>query len=189
MEFAFIISTVLLLLFAILALYDGFYLHIFKYRLYEHNESKFEHLMHTYRAVLFPLIVYCLCLGHSFSVFLLGILFVIFDIVVLGVDAFVEKDSRVFMGGLPRWEYIVHLFVNGFHFALISALLIIKLQYADGEFIFINQFENVKSYSIFILIVKNILPGAIILALLHIMVSFKSTVLSWNKFRNKVTCC
>lgn len=30
------------------------------------------------------------------------------------------KDSRAFMGGLPRWEYIVHLLGNGFHFAAIA---------------------------------------------------------------------
>ncbi len=170
-------------------MYDGFYLHIFRYRLHERAESKFEHLTHTIRSVLFPLILYFLCLGQSLTAISIGILFVVLDVLVLGVDAYVEKDSRVFMGGLPRWEYIIHLFVNGFHFALICTLLVLKLQYMNGEFIFMNQFENVNSYVVFIFLVKNILPGAIALALLHVLVSFESTVCYWNKLRNRITCC
>lgn len=106
----FLISTILLTSFAILAVIDGFYLHIFKYQLFNHPESKFEHLTHTIRAILFPLIVYFLFISQNCQTsFSLGILFVFLDIVVLGIDAYVEKDSRAFMGGLPRWEYILHL--------------------------------------------------------------------------------
>lgn len=54
---ALLISTILLAAFAVLAIIDGFYLHIFKYQLHNHPKSKFEHLTHTVRAVLFPLIV------------------------------------------------------------------------------------------------------------------------------------
>lgn len=189
MEFGFFITSILLILFAVLALYDGFYLHIFRYRLYEHAESKFEHLTHTIRAILFPLILYFLCLGESFTAINLGILFVVLDIVVLGIDAYTEKDSRVFMGGLPRWEYILHLFVNGFHFALIATLLVLKLHYANGQFILIYEFEHLKSYAMFILLVKNILPGAVILAILHILLSFESSASHWNRLRNRITCC
>lgn len=111
-----LITTTLLVLFAILAIFDGFYLHIFKYQLHNHSESKFEHLTHTLRAILFPLIVYYLFIKQDGSTsFFIGILFVILDLLILAIDAYVEKDSRVFMGGLPRWEYILHLFVNGFH--------------------------------------------------------------------------
>lgn len=189
MEFGFIITSILLILFAVLGFYDGFYLHIFKYRLYEHVESKFEHFTHTIRALLFPLILFFLCLGQSLTTISLGIFFVVLDIVVLGIDAYSEKDSRVFMGGLPRWEYILHLFVNGFHFALITTLLVLKLHYTNGEFILTTQFESVKSYAVFIILVKNILPGAILLSFLHIVVSFKTTMPYWNNLRNRIRCC
>lgn len=53
MEIAFIISIILLIAYSLLALFDGVFLHLYKYRLYEHKESKFEHLTHTVRAVLF----------------------------------------------------------------------------------------------------------------------------------------
>lgn len=47
MEIAFIISIVLLIAYSFLALFDGVFLHLYKYRLLEHKESKFEHLTHT----------------------------------------------------------------------------------------------------------------------------------------------
>ncbi|ULT39100.1 hypothetical protein KRR40_29315 [Niabella defluvii] len=53
MEIAFVISTTLLVAYSLLALFDGVFLHLYKYRLYEHKESKFEHLTHTIRAILF----------------------------------------------------------------------------------------------------------------------------------------
>jgi hypothetical protein len=33
------------------------------------------------------------------------------------------------------------------------------------------------------------LPGAIILALLHIMTSINATSVYWNKLRTKIACC
>jgi len=92
MEIAFIILTSLVVLFAMLAIYDGFYLHLFKYQLHNQATSKNEHLTHTIRAVLFPAIVYTLFLQqNSNTCFYLGLLFVSLDIIVLGIDAFMEK--------------------------------------------------------------------------------------------------
>lgn len=64
MEIAFIISIVLLIAYSILALFDGVFLHLYKYRLYEHKESKFEHLTHTVRAILFTGILIALFIKH-----------------------------------------------------------------------------------------------------------------------------
>jgi len=41
MEFTFLISIILLIAYAVLGLFDGAFLHLYKYRLYEHKESKF----------------------------------------------------------------------------------------------------------------------------------------------------
>jgi hypothetical protein len=186
----FLISTILLLAFAILAVIDGFYLHIFKYKLYNHTESKFEHFTHTIRAILFPLIVYFLFITQNCQTsFYLGLLFVILDIIILGIDAYVEKDSRSFMGGLPRWEYILHLFVNGFHFASIAVFLTLKLNFTDSGIEIIQDLSNFKNYKLFKFIAINLLPGAIILGLLHIVTSIKTTQIYWNNLRRKITCC
>ncbi len=187
---AFLISTILLTAFAVLAVIDGFYLHIFKYKLFNHKESEFEHLTHTIRAILFPLIVYFLYIKQDcLTSFCLGILFVILDIIVLGIDAFVEKDSRQFMGGLPRWEYILHLFVNGFHFASIAVLLAIKLTITESGIEIISDLSALKNYELFRFVAVNLMPGAIILAILHMMTSLNVTKVYWNNLRAKITCC
>ena len=69
MEIALLTAGVSLTLFAILAFYDGFVLHIFKYRLYRHPESRMEHLTHTIRAVLFPFIAFFLFIRTAAPVF------------------------------------------------------------------------------------------------------------------------
>lgn len=186
----FLISTILLSAFALLAFIDGFYLHIFKYKLFNYKESKFEHLTHTIRAILFPLIVYFLFITQNCETsFYAAILFIAIDILVLGIDAFVEKDSRIFMGGLPRWEYILHLFVNGFHFASIALFLAIKLEFKGNEISIIQDLSNFKNFEIFRSLALNLLPGAILLSIIHILTSLESTKIYWNKLRDKITCC
>ncbi|HQV67883.1 MAG: hypothetical protein WAT26_12045 [Saprospiraceae bacterium] len=186
----FLISTILLTSFAILAVIDGFYLHIFKYQLFNHPESKFEHLTHTIRAILFPLIVYFLFITQNCQIsFFLGILFVFLDIIVLGIDAYVEKDSRTFMGGLPRWEYILHLFVNGFHFASIAVFLALKLSFTESGIEVVGDLSHLKNFEVFRFVTINLMPGAIILAIVHIMTSIPASANYWNIQRSKITCC
>lgn len=189
MEIAFTISISLLTLFALLGLYDGFYLHIFKYKLYDHPESRTEHVMHTIRGILFPAILYFLYFKSDVLSFYIGMSLVLADIIILAVDAFVEKESRAFMGGLPRWEYIVHLFVNGFHFAAIAVFLVIKLNLNDDGIQLRTDFSDVSNYSSFIWIVKNLIPGGILMALLHVIVLFPQTEKYWFRLRSKITCC
>lgn len=186
----FLISTILLSSFALLATIDGFYLHLLKYQLFNHTESKFEHLTHTIRAVLFPLIVYFLFITqHCLTSFYVGILFIVMDLVVLGIDAFVEKDSRSFMGGLPRWEYILHLFVNGFHFSSIAVFLALKLTFTEDGMIIVSDLSSLDHFETFYRVAANLLPGAILLALLHVLTSIPATRVHWNNIRTKLTCC
>lgn len=190
METALIITSILLILFSVFALYDGFYLHIFKYQLHNRAESKTEHITHTLRAIFFPVILYFFFLKLDSNVgFLIGLTIVILDIIILTVDAFLEKDSRKFMGGLPRWEYIIHLLVNGFHFASIAVFLSIKLTIQNGEILIIPNIDQFQNYKLFIVLIINLLPGAIVMALLHILLCIPETTFVWNNLRNKVKCC
>lgn len=185
-----LIATILLVLFAILAIIDGFYLHIFKYQLHNHAESKFEHLTHTIRAILFPLVVYFLFIKQDcITSFFIGITLVFLDLFILAIDAYVEKDSRAFMGGLPRWEYILHLFVNGFHFAAIAVFLVLKLDIIDNGIIIIPNLSNLSNFKLFEFVAISLLPGAIVLAIIHIMTSMNGTRIYWNTLRGKITCC
>jgi hypothetical protein len=190
MAMSFIILSVLLVLFAILAVYDGFYLHIFKYQLHNHAESRFEHITHTLRAIFFPAIVFFLFVMQDCNTsFFIGITLILLDIIVLGMDAFSETDSRKFMGGLPRWEYILHLFVNGFHFATIALFLALKIKIDDNGWSLIQNFEGVKHHATFVFIAQNLLPGAILIAILHVFTLFSSTKIYWNNLRARVACC
>lgn len=189
MEIAIIISLLLLIFFVVLALYDGFYLHILKYQLFNQAESKTEHIIHTIRAILFPAILYFLFLKQdSNASFLIGITIVLIDIIVLAADAFLEKDSREFMGGLPRWEYIVHLFVNGFHFSSIAVYLSIKLTFENGK-IMISSITHSSTSELFNTLIVNLLPGAVMMAILHILLCIPKTTNVWNSLTNKISCC
>jgi hypothetical protein len=190
MDIAFIILTVLLIIFAVLAVYDGFFLHIFMFELHKYKESKFEHRMHTIRAILFPPMVYFLFVIQDCTLcFFIGIGLVLADIIVLAVDAFMEKDSRAFMGGLPSWEYILHLFVNGFHFATIAVYLTLKLHLSDQGFVIVSNFDAFRSFDVFRLVSLNLIPGGILLAIIHLITSFRSTTFIWDMIRDKISCC
>ena len=185
-----LISSILLLAFAVFAVIDGFYLHIFKYQLFNHPESKFEHATHTIRAILFPLIVYFLFVKQdSISSFYIGISLIIIDIIVLAIDAFSEKESRAFMGGLPQWEYILHLFVNGFLFASVAVFLAVKLYLTENGINIVQDLSLLPYFKLFNIIAINLIPGAILLALVHLATSFSKTTAYWNILRVRVTCC
>lgn len=188
MEFAFLISTILLIAYALLAVYDGVYLHLYKFKLHDHKETRFEHLTHTIRAFLFVGILFTSFINiENNQLFLIGLTLVLLDVVTLLVDAYVEKDSRAFMGGLPRWEYIIHLLVNGFHFASIAILLIIKIKLTDLGLAFNNNLHEFKNFQYFEMVAVNLLPGAVIISLLHIIlcnINFKKYI-----NRLKISCC
>ncbi|MDB4293210.1 hypothetical protein N9954_07340 [Maribacter sp.] len=190
MEILFYLATFCLVMFMVLATYDGFFLHLWKYQLFNRKESAFEHKTHTIRAVLFPLIVWLLFLNEtSWLGFLIGVLLVILDLIVLGVDAYSEKESRSFMGGLPKWEYIIHLFSNAFHFSAIILVLGLKLTVTASTLQFVSNFSASPAYNLFTFVSSNIIPGALILAVLHFILMLKKPQAFWNLYRAKITCC
>jgi hypothetical protein len=174
----------------VLATYDGFYLHIFKYSLFNREESIFEHKTHTIRALLFPMIICFLFINETSLIgFLVGIAFVVIDLIVLGIDAYSEKESRKFMGGLPKWEYIIHLFSNAFHFSAIALVLGLKLEVSGSSLIFAAPIETIAAKELFMFVSINVIPGAIVLALLHLVLMLSKPQKIWNLYRTKITCC
>ncbi|WP_321978121.1 hypothetical protein [Aureibaculum sp. 2210JD6-5] len=173
----------------VLATYDGFYLHIWKYELFNQKESIFEHKTHTIRAILFPLIVWFLFLDTSTIGFWVGITLVLLDLVVLGIDAHVEGDSRKFMGGLPQWEYIIHLFANGFHFAAILLVIGVKINMLITGMLLGRNLLETAGGKLMIFVAENTIPGAIVLGIIHLVVLMPKGKWLWNKYRMKITCC
>lgn len=93
------------------------------------------------------------------------------------------------MGGLPRWEYILHLFVIGFHFASIAVYLAIKLNVTTGGIEIVSDVPVTKHWHLFNLVARNLLPGAFILAVVHIVTSIAGSRIYWNRLRVKINCC
>lgn len=186
MEIIYYLSAIFLVLFMLLATYDGLYLHLWKYELFKREESVFEHKTHTLRAIFFPLIVWLLFINSDTFSFYVGISFILLDLIVLAIDAYSEKDSRQFMDGLPKWEYIIHLFSNGFHFAATALLLATRITITENE-ISLSMMANTISEGQELLdfISVNIIPGAILMALLHVLLIFPKGIKIWNK----VKCC
>lgn len=190
MEILFILATICLVLFMVLATYDGFYLHLFKYGLFNREESLFEHKTHTIRAILFPIIVWALFINETnFSLFLIGLGLVLLDVIVLAIDAYSEKESRSFMGGLPQWEYIIHLFANAFHFSAIVVLLALRLDISENSVVFVNTIAPSSAHDLFQFVAVNVIPGAIILAFLHFILMLEKPKNLWMNYRAKITCC
>ncbi|MDT0539047.1 hypothetical protein [Croceitalea sp. P059] len=190
MDILYILTSIFLVLFMVLATYDGFYLHLWKYKLYQHNESNFEHKTHTVRAILFPIIVWSLLIENSLEFFVIGMVLTFVDLIVLGFDAYSEKDSRDFMGGLPRWEYIIHLFANGFHYAIIALTIGIKLSIEGNSIYYITApISTSLASNILTIVAENAIPGAVILAFLHVFLLFQNTQNIWDSYRNRITCC
>ena len=189
MEVLFLLSVTCLISFMILATYDGAYLHLWKYELFNKVESHFEHLTHTVRALLFPLIVWLLFIDTSITGFYIGLVLVVIDLMVLGADAYSEKDSRNFMGGLPKWEYILHLFANSLHFASIILIVATRIKVEGLNLVYSYDFLSYKSFETIQLIAINILPGSIFLGAIHLLLATNYGRNLWNTNRLKITCC
>ena len=189
MEILYYLSSIFLLLFMILGLYDGVYLHIWKYQLHTREESYFEHKTHTIRAILFPLIVWFLFINSDSISFWIGISLVILDLITLGIDAFSEKDSRESIGGLPRWEYTLHLFANGFHFSSIALFLGTKLTVNEFGLSISQTITESYGKEIFDFVAVQMIPGGVFIALAHVLFILPVGKRFWVKQRGRVSCC
>ncbi|WP_420572418.1 hypothetical protein [Kordia sp.] len=186
MDILFYLSTLCLLFFMVLATYDGFYLHIWKYELFKRTDSVLEHKTHTARAILFPLILWLLFINDDKASFWVSIALIVIDFIVLGIDAYSEKDSRKSIGGLPKWEYILHLFANSFHFAAIFLLLATKIEITETGIV-INEFTvNSSAQKLLKMISVNMIPGAIVLGFVHLILLFPKGIHIWNTIASKV---
>lgn len=189
MEMALFTACILLTLFAGLAFYDGVYLHLLRYRLYARSESRTEHLLHTIRALLFPPLLYFLYLSPGPAGFLVGVVLVLADVLTLGADAYLEKDSRAFMGGLPRWEYILHLFVNGLHFASIAVWLLLKVRLTATGPVLVPMLPATDGYRLLVSLAWNLLPGAVVLGIVHLLLLVPAVATQWERLHARLRCC
>lgn len=113
--------------FALIGGIDGIYYHLYKFKLYAHPESRYEHILHSIRFLLIAPIIYILFVRNfSGTLLWLGLVLVILDLLILTLDIYSEDSSRQQWGGLPRTEYYLHIMANGMHFASLAMILAVK---------------------------------------------------------------
>lgn len=109
-------SFLLMVVVSVLGLVDGFYFHIWKFRLHERPQSRREHVIHSIRMTLVIPAVYGLFVAPATGVLLWGVAAVVAaDFFVMLWDLFEESASRRDLGGIPRAEYIIHVVATGLH--------------------------------------------------------------------------
>src|SRR5262245_30838609 len=104
-----LLACVLLYLFLAVASTDGFYFHLWKYRLHARPESAWEHQLHTINACLFvPQVFLLFCVRAQGVWLLLAVGSVLATLAVEMVDLYEERRSRRALGGLASSEYAAH---------------------------------------------------------------------------------
>ena len=103
-------ATVFLMIFGVVAAFDGLYLHLWKYRLYARPESRREHKLHTAQGILFvPVIFFLFYQDFGGRALWAGVLFLALEQVVEIMDVLDENQSRAGLGGLSSTEYAAHV--------------------------------------------------------------------------------
>ena len=90
--------------------FDAIYYHIIKFRLASRPESRAETRTHIARGLVIGIAVLLLAHFEPRGLWFWAIagLFAV-DFFNSAIDAYLERDSRASLGGLPRLEYIIHL--------------------------------------------------------------------------------
>jgi hypothetical protein len=104
---------------------DVIYYHIYKFRLARRPESWNETKTHIGRGLMLAIVTVILMMYRPTGLWfwLIAGLFVV-DLVNSNVDAYLERDSRAALGGLPRLEYVIHITGSTSMGAIAAAFLI-----------------------------------------------------------------
>jgi hypothetical protein len=154
------LAVILLLPLALFAAIDGVYLHLWRLRLHERPECRREHLLHTARALLFPV---GLTLVYDYSTtsssWFLGLAVVAADTALEAWDTFEERNSRRTLGGLSSGEALLHVVLVTLRAASLALALVARPTATSG-------WHGVVVYQL-------LLPGAVLVAALHVGLAFR----------------
>lgn len=158
------ISCFIMLIFSLIAAFDGLYFHLYKYRLYERKSSQKEHVLHTINSFIFPFSIFLLFVINSSGLLLwLIVLLIIITLVVEFLDVFEERQSRMSLGGLTSTEYATHFSMSMLRATFTTLVLVEKpneawslsaqlmLQHYETHIIFIGYVVSILGIPIFIL--------------------------------------
>lgn len=113
-----------LVAFTAIASVDGLYFHLYRYRLYARPDSRYEHWLHTWNAVLYvPLTALLFCAEPLGLWRHLALLLFIASVVIEVLDVLCEERSRRTLGGLTSLEYLMHFLMSGLRFGSVVPIL------------------------------------------------------------------
>jgi hypothetical protein len=117
-----LVAVVLLVLFIAAAYADGFYFHLYRYRLHARPEARREHLLHTVNACLLVPQVYAMfCARPGPAALAAAAALSLATLAVELADVLCEKASRRALGGLTSAEYALHFLMSGFRMGFVGA--------------------------------------------------------------------
>jgi hypothetical protein len=94
-----------------IAAFDAFYYHIYRFRLYDQPSSRMEEVTHILRAINYGVYVTVMTYGRPEGAFYWGFAAAMSCELVVGIwDTLIEPESRKPLGGIPRFEYALHVF-------------------------------------------------------------------------------
>lgn len=167
-------SMFFFLIFVVLSFVDGVYLHLIKLKIQENFDSKREHLTHTLRAILFIPITFMIFYWNLSGAWLwLAIGMVLTDLIIEGIDVLEERRSREKIGGLSSGEYFLHVMLITSRVAAISLALASKPIEAWSTNVYFSPYPETMKF-----IISQLIPGAVIIAILHIVLIYKPFLIS-----------
>lgn len=93
----------------LVAMVDGAYFHLYKYKLHTRPESVTEHFTHSLRAATMTASAYIFFAVSAAGWLLwIGVGIIAVDLVVETWDVLIERKSRADLGGLSSAEYLSH---------------------------------------------------------------------------------
>lgn len=181
-----IASSWILLAFLFLSAFDGIYYHLWKFRLQEREDSKFEHITHTLRALLFvPTIILVYWVGLQSYILWLALVILVFDLMTEVLDVLNENASRATLGGLPSNEYLVHITLT----TLRVAALTLAFAALPTDAWHLNTEISVEVPELSKLLALQVLPGAVLVAGLHLDLIFDPMFVTRVETVLKEKCC
>jgi hypothetical protein len=160
-------AAVLLVLYALVAFADGVILHLWRYQLFAHDESRQEHLVHTWRAILFiPTLVLLYMLPTGGLLLWSAAAIAALDLAIGLWDGWIEANARRPWGGLSRQEYLAHIAASLLHGGSL-ALVLVSRPVASWSWQ-APVLASLDGGGAMAQVGQALLPGAVLLAIAHV---------------------
>lgn len=180
-------SAILLGTFALLAAIDGLYLHLWRYRLHAVPVAREEHVLHTVHGLLFVPMLLLVFSGQSSGLELwLGAAVALAGLAVVVWDSVHELTSRRFQGGLPAGEATLHALLHTLQISAVALSLASRPASAWSlDAVAVPLTANGPAAWVAI----QVLPGAIVVALVHVILLVCPSLLPARGGTSEVPVC